>query len=560
MKSKIFLLIIIFLIALSLRLFKVVDIPNGFNQDESAIGYNAYSILQTGKDEHGKTFPLYFKSFGDQKLPVYIYLTAASEKIFGVNEFAVRFPSALLGSLTVVMVVLLLQAVKINTSLAYLVGIFLMINPWHLFFSRAAFEDNVALSFAVFGVWMFFEAIKSKKVFYFFLSLLGFALSLYSYNVTRLLAPALLTGLILFHWHTIRQFSKKTFIILGLFLVLLLSPFLITFFSPAGAASAHGALITSTDIQAKSLEMRSYMVPSANVIGAVFFNKYVFTTWQYIENIIGSLSVNFFFISGSPHGSQGIGNMGTFYLLEFPLILLGIIMIFRDKMKKLYYFLFWAAISILVLSLSKEVPHATRGYFLVIPVEVFAAVGAIALIKNIQKIRVSVIRILVIIGVVGLCFYNVVYYFSSYYFRFPLLYASGWRQQDKALAEYIYEHENQYERIIFDNKAGFMYTSLLFFTTYSPSKFQQTQKRSPDDSEGFSYVTSFDKYEWKDIEWDEDMKRSKTLFVTSPGNLPSNAGILKNFSYPTVPIVLSMKERIAQYPSQETAYILIESQ
>src|SRR5258706_1583069 len=98
--KEILLLTIIFLLALFLRFYKLTEIPNGFNQDESSIGYNAYSILRTGKDEYGKSFPVYFKSFGDQKLPVYIYLTAATESIFGLNEFAVRFPSAALGTLT----------------------------------------------------------------------------------------------------------------------------------------------------------------------------------------------------------------------------------------------------------------------------------------------------------------------------------------------------------------------------------------------------------------------------------------------------------------------------
>src|SRR5581483_5962797 len=81
------LLVILIAISAFLRLYNVTGDPPALYQDESAIGYNAYSILQTGKDEYGISHPLYFKSFGDYKLPVYIYSVVPSIKLFGLNEF-----------------------------------------------------------------------------------------------------------------------------------------------------------------------------------------------------------------------------------------------------------------------------------------------------------------------------------------------------------------------------------------------------------------------------------------------------------------------------------------
>src|ERR1035437_524898 len=93
-------LFFILLIAFTLRFYRLSEIPMGLDNDETAIGYNAYSIEQTGRDEYGTFMPLYFRSFDDYKLPVYIYMTAISEKVFGVNEFAVRFSSMFFGVIT----------------------------------------------------------------------------------------------------------------------------------------------------------------------------------------------------------------------------------------------------------------------------------------------------------------------------------------------------------------------------------------------------------------------------------------------------------------------------
>jgi 4-amino-4-deoxy-L-arabinose transferase-like glycosyltransferase len=612
LKLEIILLTIIFLLALFLRFYKLTAIPNGFNQDESAIGYNAYSILKTGKDEYSKPYPLYFKSFGDQKLPAYIYMTAISESIFGPNEFAVRLPSALLGSLSVLIIYFLLKEIlnigesqkkvkdhfelldsrgrgndiknrndqtywkfeigNLKFDIPLIAALLLAVNPWHLFFSRAAFEDNAALTFALLGVWMFLTGTRTRKWWYFLISILGFVLSLYSYNVTRLLSPLLLLTLILTNRKTLKTIPRREKIGYAIFLLILLTPFILTFLSPAGAASANGALITSTDIQAKDIEMRSYLSTGpASIIGKIFFNKFIFMGWQYLQNIIASLSTDFFFISGSNHGSQGIGDAGGFYLFEFPLIILGLITIIRNKIKKLYFFIIWAIIALLVLSLSKIVPHATRGYFLVIPLEVFSALGLGTTVnfflsqRKSRKTSVGTIHELSLqFG--AICFaliaiYSLVYYFSSYYYRFPIAYASGWHQQDKALALYLKQNENKYTKIIFDNDAGFSYTSYLFFTKYPPAEFQKTVQRAPDDSEGFSAVTSFgNKYEWKTINWKTDISEPHTLFITSPSQNHGNTGILATFTYPERPVVISSKEKIIQYPIHEPAYVLIESQ
>ena len=66
---KTLIILLVFLLAFVLRVYKVTSDPPSLNWDEASIGYNAYSILKSGRDEWNKSFPLHFKSYGEYKLP-----------------------------------------------------------------------------------------------------------------------------------------------------------------------------------------------------------------------------------------------------------------------------------------------------------------------------------------------------------------------------------------------------------------------------------------------------------------------------------------------------------
>src|SRR3989344_946993 len=100
---------IIIIVALGLRLVNLSEVPPGLNRDEAAIGYTSYSLIQTGKDEYGKLWPLSFKSFGDWKVPVYFYLLLPFVKLLGLTEFSVRLPSLFLAPATVLLTFFLRQ-------------------------------------------------------------------------------------------------------------------------------------------------------------------------------------------------------------------------------------------------------------------------------------------------------------------------------------------------------------------------------------------------------------------------------------------------------------------
>ena len=204
-------LFVVFFIAFFTRFYTLGEVPSGLAQDETSIGYNAYSILKTGKDEYGIFYPLYFKAFGEYKLPVYIYLTVLSVKLFDVTAFSVRFPSALLGFLTVIVFYFFVKRInKENKYLALIATGLLAVNPWHLHFSRGAFEVTVALFFIVTGTFLFYEALRSEKRRVFLLgSVFCFIVSLYTYNIARLFSPLFLFSLFFLNWNQLRNYKKN---------------------------------------------------------------------------------------------------------------------------------------------------------------------------------------------------------------------------------------------------------------------------------------------------------------------------------------------------------------
>lgn len=558
-KIHIFVLLLVLSIGFFLRFYRLGEIPPGFYQDESAIGYNAYSIIETGKDEHGQPFPLYFKSFGDYKLPVYIYLTTLSIQIFGLNEFAIRFPSAFFGFLTVIIFYFFVNELTKNRSLSIVSTAFLAISPWHLHYSRATFEVSISLFLFVVGGLFLYKSFYNKTPFAFFAGTVCFIISFYSYNLTRLLAPALYFLFLVFNKSQVRQVPKKEKLLTVFVFGILFIPFVATFFQSGGIVSAQGTLIFSSKaVQAPLLELRSYFVEFQPLIVKLFFSLLPLTIWQYLQNIVSSFAPAFFFVLGSSHGNHGIGNVGQFYLFQFPLMAMGMIAMILKKPRYGKFLILWAVVIILVISLTREVPHATRGFFLIVPFEIFSGLGMLSFLVwfgNIKKLRYK-------IGTFFLCaalsIYSILFYFASYYVRFPILYARDWRAQDKAVASYIKENQDKYDKIIFDSRSGYVYSSLLFYLKYNPKEFQKGAVWYDDDSEGFSMPKSFGKFEFRAIDWSKDIKK-KTLVVTTQEIKPKGIPALKEFFYPQRPVVLAIKQDIVQYPIEESAYVVVSA-
>ena len=174
--------------------------PPGFFLDESSIAYNAHTIAQTGRDEHGEEWPLFFRAFGEFKNPVYIYLLAGVFRLTGPGIVSARVLSATLGLLTIALLGLLAFRITQSRGTALLVALLVLFTPWTFELSRLVLEVALypfAVALFLLAVWR--AAGKSRWSATEICSLAGtLALLTYSYSIGRLFAPLLALGLIVF--------------------------------------------------------------------------------------------------------------------------------------------------------------------------------------------------------------------------------------------------------------------------------------------------------------------------------------------------------------------------
>lgn len=558
-KQRIILLVVVFL-AFILRFYKLTDVPPGLGRDEASVAYNAYSIIETARDEHGRFMPLYFEAIGDQKLPVIVYLSTLSIKVFGLTELGARFPFALLGSLTVFFLYLLIKQMatiekSVNFKWILLLAPFLLaVNPWHLAHSRAVYEITLGTFFFTAGTYCFLKGLVSKK--WFILSLTVFIVAFYTYSMTRLLSPLIFLSYLLIFHQEVKSFPRAFWLLIILWSSLLLSPFIMNFFDPGGIYGPKGAVIlTSSKVASSIIEFRSYIVNSqAGFLGPIFFNKVVMIFYEYARNILTALSLDFYFAHGSD--MAGIGTNGQFYLIEVLPFIIGLIFAVRKAINGQRIFrliLVWIVITFLSASLTIGPPYATRTLFIVVPVVTLTAFGWSIILNWLKKQKLYYRSFLAFI--VLIYFWHFTFYLFSYYIRFPVVYAQNWEAKNKELFEYLEKEEDDVDYIVITKPEYSMYAFLLFYHKVPPKEVWSKLERHLPDPDGWKHGKKFGKYEFRDIDWQNDIgPKRNVILVAHGGEYPDRTVVTHEILYPTKYTVYPYGQNVIALPERKVAF------
>lgn len=529
MKKNIILGLIIFLAAF-LRFYQLDVNPPSLTWDEVAWGYNAYSLGIDGKDEFGRVIPLnYLESFGDFKPPLYAYLDIIPIKIFGLNEFATRFPSAFFGTLTVLLVYFLTKSIFKNLSLrakefiSITTSLLLAISPWHILLSRAAFEANIASFFIIMGVYLFLEAIYGKK-WLLLLSVASFCLSFYTFNTARFMAPVLLITLSIVNYKMLINIKKQIIlsIILGIIFMLPVLPFIL---SPQAKLRFQEVNIF-TDIDVIKRTNQEIENDNSAWWSKIIHNRRIAYTYEFLNHYLDNLSPSFLFIKGDGNPKFSIQNVAQLYTFEIPLIISGIIFIFYKKPKNWWLVPFWLLVGIIPAATARETPHALRIETTLPMFQVISAYGFYNLSKlNFNK-KILIKYFLFTIFII-FCSYNFFFFLEDYFNHYSVSYSRDWQYGYKQAVNYAKKFENKYNKIYLTKELGRPYIYYLFYAKYPPNKFRKNSNVQRDVF-GFVTVKQVDKYYFIKDEI-HPKKGERILYMDSPVDVPKDVSKLKSF-------------------------------
>jgi 4-amino-4-deoxy-L-arabinose transferase-like glycosyltransferase len=370
------------LLALGLRVHQLGSIPNGFHVDEASIGFNARCILETGRDEHGVRFPLYFKAFGEYKNPVFIYTCVPVTALFGSDVFGVRLTSALFGAATVVATGLL-GAALLGRWGGFLAALLLSFSPWHLQLSRIAFEAVSLPLFVTLAVWLLVMAERRPRLLV--VAAVPLAVATYCYGVAKLFVPLLVVGFVVLRARWLWQHRKTAAGALALLVILVLPNLHATLAGDVQARFEKLSIATHPAAQAAGREAWQASPVARHGPDWLRESRAAATATAFVLNYRAHLSPSFLVTQGdaNPRHNPGGGMLSRTEAIAAAIGLLAVIVGLRRWTFALL--LWWLVIAPVPASLTASgIPHGIRTIDLLPLPQVLAAMGILTL-TSIEK-------------------------------------------------------------------------------------------------------------------------------------------------------------------------------
>ena len=440
--------VIALLAGIGLRVMRLDRVPPGFNQDEACNGYDAYSILRTGRDQHGNLLPIVIQGFNDYRMPMFDYSLVPLIGLFGLKPAVVRLGAAIWGIVDL-LAIAVLGGVLLGLPGAAAAALLGALSPWHLPFSRFAIEATCACAVITLAMLCFFLWMNSSRERWLWLSALFFAVSFYTYSVTKAFTPLIIGWLAISCWSELGRVKARA-----------LGPLALI----GAAAMPQAALIWS-----HSAEM-----------SARFGEISLASRWASLSDraeaiaahLARDFSPSFLFLSGDHYVVLHPPGFGELLPEQAPLIALALFTLFIGRRRKLAIVLLgWLICAAAAASLLLWSP-SLHDLFAVTPWILFSALGFVTLLD--LTARLPILRLasvgLIAVGVV----FHGVRFVRSYFVDYPVTAARDFQYGLEEVVHSLGGLGDSSEAVVFplaDVNQPYIY--VLFFTHYPPGRFQR---------------------------------------------------------------------------------------
>jgi len=519
-KYVIFTLFLITVLGGFLRIYNLSHSPPSLNWDEAALGYNAYSVSKTLKDEYKKTLPFFTRSFDEYKSMLPVYLMIPSISIFGLNEVGVRFPSSLMGTLEIILIYLISRCFFKSEKIALVSALVFAIEPWSIELSRVYQEANTALFFLLMGLLMYLYSKRRNYLLPF--SVIFLMLSMYSYNSNKILIPLLLIVIVSINWKELKRYNhivkKISLLILTFFLVIF------AFLAISGQALARAGstnifiLWPITDVLKPLKE--SHVL--GGVLGFLFHNQYFYFLWEIIGRYISYFSPMNLFIREPLEPSTKVPDNSLFYPFEFIPWIVGLYFLITRRSNKKEF------LSLMILS---PIPaiftwnwfHPGRVMSLFALYSILISVGIVETITfisrrlyNLRYLRFWETGFYVLFSVLALL--SAFFLFDAINVQLPIRDSGNWQPGFRETVPSVVKEGGNYKTVVIETPHAQPYIFYLFYGKYDPAIYQDELDLIKIGTPRKVY--DFGKYEFRKIDWFDDKNRQNTLFVGNENNLP----------------------------------------
>lgn len=519
-----------------LRFWQLGNIPPSPDWDEVALGYNAYSVMQTGRDEYGKFLPVVLRSFDDYKPALYMYLIIPAEFLFGVTVFSVRLPSLVFGMLSIVAVFFLLRELFKRNDIALLTSFILAISPWDIQFSRLGFESHIGVACNIFMVLFFVKGL--KKPVYLSFSAIFAALAIYAYQSEKVFTPLLLLALVIIFRKLLLTVPKKYIsiaVVAGLIVVLPMVSYIVTNKEALLRLQGTSIFNSPTEYLKDNAQRILNDQKSHDYLGLILDNRRFVYAREVIGGYLSHYDMNW--LIGGDIARHHAPQMGLVYVIEIPFIFIGIYLLLFGKFSrttKQLLFL-WFLLAPVPASITTGVPHAVRTMNFLPTWQIFSALGILWFIRSIGSVKMSILKIKVsylILGVVAVvaCI-NFVYYLDQYFVQLNYYDGNEWQYGYAQTVPVVESLKGTYTKVVVSEKYPLdkSYMFFLFYLKYSPEKYQIIGEHS---SGGFAADHHFDTYSFRPIDWSTDKNNKDVLYVGSPEDFPKGIDTIQTIYYP----------------------------